>query len=372
MEQEKVLEKNDWEIIESFLPKGWREKGRELWAVRRCRKFSSPDELLRVLFIHLAEGCSLRETSVRVKEGGIGTISDVALLKRLKSSGEWFRWMAEGVMRNCVEKQPSAVFGEIDRLRLIDGTTVEEPGATGTTWRIHYSIQLPSLGCDEVIITGPDIGESFELFNFRRGEIVLGDRGYCRRKDIARVVASGADVIVRGHLATLPLKNGNGDKWNLLNHLKTLRGTKAGDWDVCFTYNGKTIKGRICALKKSKEAAEISKQKALKDASRKGHRIKQETLDGAEYVFVFTTLDRKKFSPITVLEMYRGRWQIEIAFKRLKSIIGLGHLKKTDLIGAKAWIHGKLLVAFLIEALISAGERFFPWGYPIGQEAQTE
>jgi hypothetical protein len=85
------------------------------------------------------------------------------------------------------------------------------------------------------------------------------------------------------------------------------------------------------------------------------------------YTFVFTTLDRS-FAPATVLEIYRGRWQIELAFKRLKSIIALGHLRKTGLEGAKAWLHGKLLVAFLIEALIIAGERFFPWGYPIVQE----
>jgi len=55
-----------------------------------------------------------------------------------------------------------------------------------------------------------------------------------------------------------------------------------------------------------------------------------------------------------------------LAFKRLKSIIGLGYLKKTDLDAAKAWIHGKLLVAFAIEALIVAAERFSPWGYPLG------
>jgi hypothetical protein len=52
----------------------------------------------------------------------------------------------------------------------------------------------------------------------------------------------------------------------------------------------------------------------------------------------------------------------------LKSIIGLGHLRKTGIEGAKAWLHGKLLVAFLMEALIAAGERFFPWGYPLSPE----
>ena len=63
--------------------------------------------------------------------------------------------------------------------------------------------------------------------------------------------------------------------------------------------------------------------------------------------------------------MYRGRWQIELVFKRLKSILGLGHLRKVDQQSAVAWIHGKLLVAFLIEALIRHAETFFPWGYPV-------
>jgi hypothetical protein len=70
--------------------------------------------------------------------------------------------------------------------------------------------------------------------------------------------------------------------------------------------------------------------------------------------------------------MYRGRWQIERAFKRLKSILGLGHLKKFDPAGAKSWIHLKLFVSFLIEALISCGESFFPWRYPLQKSLLQE
>lgn len=127
------------------------------------------------------------------------------------------------------------------------------------------------------------------------------------------------------------------------------------------------LPGRVCALKKSKEAADKARIKALRENGKKGHPVKPETLESAEYVFVFTTLPRT-FSAKTALEMYRGRWQIELTFKRLKSIIGLGHLRKTDVEGAQAWLHGKLLVAFLMEALIVAGERFFPWGYPLSPE----
>jgi hypothetical protein len=360
-------EEDDWQVLSTFLPVGWQNKAKELGALRRCRKFENAEILLRTLLIHLADGCSLRETAVRARHGNIASVSDVALLKRIKASGEWFRWMTVGVMGCWIEKQPAAIFGKGLRIRVIDGSTVQEPGSTGSTWRIHYSIELPSLQCEEVYVTSPEVGESFRQFTVHPGDLFLGDRNFGRRADVQHVVEGGGEVLVRINLTNLPLVNKNGASFSLLRHLRTLTRTKLGDWEVWMAHEDTPIPGRICALKKSKEAAERARRKALQENSRKGAKVKPETIEAAGYTFVFTTLDRR-FSPTKVLEMYRGRWQIEIVFKRLKSIIGIGHLRKTDLEGAKAWIHGKLLVAFLVEALIVAGERFFPWGYPISQE----
>jgi hypothetical protein len=276
--------------------------------------------------------------------------------------------MAVGVMKQWVEKQPAAIFGKGFQLRVIDGSTIQEPGATGSTWRIHYSIGLPSLQCDEVYVTSPKTGESFKQFKVHPGDLFLGDRNFGRRPDIRHVVQGGGQVLVRINLTNLPLVDKNGASFPLMDHLRTLKKTGLGDWDVWVPYEDVFLAGRVCALKKSKEAAEKARSKAFQENSKKGHAVKPETLEAAEYTFVFTTLNRA-FSADTALEMYRGRWQIEIAFKRLKSIIGLGHLRKSDVEGAKAWLHGKLLVAFLIEALIAAGERFFPWGYPLSPES---
>lgn len=360
----------NWDVLLTFLPGGWEEKAKELGALRRCRKFMSAGPLLRTLLIHLAEGCSLRETAVRARYGGVASISDVALLKRLKASGEWLRWMAAQLMAEWVDKQPSTVFGSGLNIRVIDGSTVQEPGSTGSTWRIHYSICLPSLRCDEVHVTSPEIGESFKRFQVHPGDLLVGDRGFAHRVGIAHVVSGGGAVLVRINLTNLPLLGADGKPFPLLTHLRTLTGTKMGDWDVWVPHEKALISGRICALRKNRLAAEQARRKALAENGRKGHLIRPDTVESAEYVFVFTTLDRR-FSPTAVLEMYRDRWQIELSFKRLKSIIGLGHLKKTDVEGARAWLHGKLLVAFLIEALIVAGERFFPWGYPLRQTEPT-
>jgi hypothetical protein len=356
---------DDWSVLLSFLPSDWKVMAQSTGALLRSRNFT-PDSLLRTLMIHLADGCSLRETSVRAKQGHIAEASDVALLKRLNASGEWFRRMSTELMLKWVAKPPDVLFGSEYRVRLIDGSTISEPGATGSSWRIHYSVQLSTLQCDEVYVTKPSVGESFERFQVAPGDLFVGDRGFGNRNSVRYVSERDGAVIVRINATNLPMLNEDGiGKFDLLGNLRTLQGTKTGDWNVTLSYaDGHSIKGRVCALKKSKEAAEKAKLKAERESKKQGHTIKPETLEAAEYIFIFTTLPHR-FSAATVLEAYRGRWQIEIAFKRLKSLLGLGHLRKMDLTGAKAWLHGKLFVAFLIEAMIACGDRFSPWGYPM-------
>ena len=60
-----------------------------------------------------------------------------------------------------------------------------------------------------------------------------------------------------------------------------------------------------------------------------------------------------------------ARWQIELHFKRIKSLLRLGHLPKRSDESARAWIQGKLLTVLLIERLIEDARFFSPWGSPI-------
>lgn len=362
---------DDWSVLLSFLPESWRELAKETGALRRNRKFT-PDSLLRSLLIHLADGCSLRETSTRTKQGEIAKVSDVALLKRLNASGEWFRQMSLRLRRRWTVQPPDSFPGPEYRIRLIDGSTVSEPGATGSTWRIHYSVQLSTLQCDEVHVTETSIGESFARFTVAPGDLLIGDRGFGNRTNVRYVHDHEGFVLLRINATNLPLHFSEGGKFDLLSHLRTLNGSMVGDWDVItICRDGKSISGRVCAIKKSKDAVRMAKEKASRESKKQGHAVKPETLEAAEYIFVFTTLPRT-VTATDVLETYRARWQIELAFKRLKSLLGLGHLRKMDPEGAKAWLHGKLFVAMLIEAMIACGETFSPWGYPTPQSQASQ
>ncbi|MBD3327850.1 IS4 family transposase [Candidatus Peregrinibacteria bacterium] len=361
---------SDWAYLINFLPDDWEQMSYNTGALKRCRNFPDAQSLLRTLLIHLVDGCSLRETAVRAKIGNISNVSDVALLKRLNLSGEWFRCMAEKLMSNTIDKKAISLFPMDFKVRLVDATCISKPGSAGTDWRIHYSIDLPSLFCHDLKVSDHTVGETFKNFNIEKSFVYIGDRGYCHRAGIYHVVANDSNVIVRINQTTLPLLHDKCNKsFNLLRHLRSLKPNNIGDWPVRFEYNNEWVRGRVCAIGKTKIATEIARNKIIAERKRKQKEIIQETLEYAGYIIVFTTIPIVYLGAATILEAYRGRWQIELVFKRLKSLLELGQLPKKDPPGAKSWLYGKIFCALLIESLISSGERFFPWGYPIKTEA---
>ncbi len=91
--------------------------------------------------------------------------------------------------------------------------------------------------------------------------------------------------------------------------------------------------------------------------------VDQTTLEMSGYFVLGTSLDAETFSAERILELYRLRWQVELAFKRLKSIMQLGQLPKTDPESCRAWLYGKMLYALLCYAIVDKGRSFSPWGY---------
>lgn len=363
----KTTIKEDWDVLTSFFPEGWENKAYETRALVRRRKIDSPETLLRLLLIHLADGKSLRTTVAYAREANLCRINDSALLHRLRASGQWLRWMAVQMRGSTEMKATARSFAKKYRVRLIDASMVSEPGSTGSDWRLHYSLNLESLYCDAFEVTDCHTGESFSHFSVRPRDLLIGDRAYCNRRSIFHVVNQGADALVRFHSTALPLFNYRGRRIKVLNNLGTLKGTEVGDWNVyLFKDNGEKVKGRLCAIRKSREAIEKARKEILKTASKKQRKVKPETLEYAEYVILFTTVNRHRLKKMDVMELYRARWQVELSFKRLKGIMNLGHLHKSDPESCKAWLYGKMFVALLVERIFQEAESFSPWGYPAG------
>ena len=367
--------KEDWQVLCGLFPADWQELGRITGAVARLRGFDSLNNLFRTLLLHVGCGWSLRETAVQAKIAEIADVSDVTLLNRLRQSENWLRQLCQQLWKdNGVVLEP-ALRGR--PVRLVDATVVREPGKTGSQWRLHYSIRLPSLECDQFELTpvqGKNTGEKFARFGFHAGELVLADAGYGNPPGIAAVVGQGADVCVRLNPASLPLMDERGHSFPLLQKVQRLK--KAGDiaeWRVWVRSKDGNIAGRVCGIRKSEEAIQRALRRLLlKQQNGKGEAT-PETREYACYVLVFTTLPQSHASAPYILECYRLRWQIELTFKRLKSILQLGHVPKQDDQSSRAWLYGKLFVALLSQKLARIGSAISPWGYYlVGQASDTQ
>jgi hypothetical protein len=366
--------REDWQVLCDLFPTGWEELGRSTGAVTRLRGFDSLNSLFRTLLLHVGCGWSLRETVVHARLAGIADVSDVTLLNRLRQSEDWLRqlcqllWKDNGVSLEPVLKgQP---------VRLLDATVVKEPGRTGGQWRIHYSIRLPSLECDQFDLTsvkGANTAERFGRFAFHAGELVLADAGYCNPPGIAAVVSQGADVCVRLNTRSLPLLDENGRPFPLLKKIRALgKAGETAEWRVWIRSNDQEIAGRICGIRKSEDAIQRAQRRLTIQHQNGRGAVTPEKQEYACYVLVFTTLSGRRATASQVLECYRLRWQVELTFKRLKSIVQLGHIPKQDDESSRAWLYGKLFVALLSQKLARVGRTISPWGYLIRQTSDTE
>ena len=359
---ENAAEEN-WQVLLSLFPGQWRERAVETGAVARLRGFSSAESLLRTLLLHIARGFSLRETVVQAKLANLASVSDVALLKRLRNSEEWLRSLCVGLLReNCIALPQDEI---ASRLRIVDGTIIKEPGKTGSQWRILYSLQLPTLVCDFFEMTsteGQGTGESFRRLPVRPGELILGDAGYWSAAGIEFVHRHRADVLVRVNPQSFVAVTPKGRRVGLLSRVRTLsQPGQIGEWPVILQGQESRVAGRVCVLRKSEHAIQQAHRRLERKASKKQTKTKPETLEYAKYVIVFTTQPTAAAGQI--LEWYRLRWQIELVFKRLKTLAQLGHLPKHDERSSRAWLYGKLFVALLTQKLIRVGRDISPWGY---------
>jgi len=355
----------EWEILRRWLPADLSRRARETGFMQRARGLQDAECWLRLILMHVAGGLSLQQTVVRARELGLAQVTSVALFKRLRKAE---RWLVDLTRYMLADHQ--RLFGAPTRmrvpyrLRIIDATDIQEPGDTGTSLRVHYSLRLPELTCDHYELTDAGGGEKLGRFVFHPGELVLADRGYSHRAGVAVVLAAKAEALFRWNPGTFPVEGRRGEPWELLSRLRKLGTREVGHWRVSFVFGGKRYGLRLCARRKSRTQAEGARRKALRKAARNQSGTPDaRSLELTEYVLVLTSVPEAALSAALVLELYRLRWQIELAFKRLKSLLAFGHVPKSSDQSAKSWMQAKVLTSLMIERVALCGRFFSPWGY---------
>lgn len=332
----------------------------ETGAFTRRREIRSPSDVLQMILIWAIAERSLRETAMLAAEAGLADVSNVALVKRFGKAGKWLTsllvtMLAHRPMREAVWRP---------RIRVIDATAISRPGHQGTDLRVHLSMELGTNRSDSIELTDGRGAESLDRFTFKAGEILLADSAYAHRDPLARVATDGAYFVVRPQWS-FPLENRDGTKFDLFDALGRLPEAKPQEFAVQFRgKDGRPTACRLVAMRRTEQAAARERERVTKNSKRHGAKaIDLRTLEYAGYICLITNAP-SELSCENILDLFRFRWQIEMRFKDLKSVLHLADVPARSPELLKVYVLAKLLVAVVIENL-SAAESFFPWGYPI-------
>lgn len=351
-----------WPYLIAFLGGEARlaELARETGAFERARKIGSPSDLLRLLLFRVGGGRSLMDTATIAAEAGVADLSDAALVKRFAKAGDWLgRLLCEAIGWNEQQRLPGLC------VDVVDATTVGRRGAKGTDHRLHLRIDLASNRVVEAELTDAKGGETLDRFGIRAGGVVIADAGYAHRGPLGGIAERGAHFIVRFGWSTLPLENEAGEPMDLLATLESLPEAEPAEFPVFFQApQGSRIAARLVAIRKSEPAAASARQRLRQQRSKERRPLDLRTLQFAGFTFLLSNLP-KEISTASVLALYRFRWQIEMKFKVLKSLLELDHVPARTDQGLRVWVFAKLLLALLVDALIEQAESFSPWGYPV-------
>lgn len=341
------------EILQD-LPSELEKLARAFKAFARARKVKSVAELMRLVLLYAGLDYNSREVAANfvLVNPEIESLTEQSVLDRLHACLPWLQALVPAL----IERQPLPELPSGLSLRVLDASEVTAPGENKATWRIHLMMDLVAWQLVQVWVTDCKTGETLVNFDFKRGEVVLADRGYSHRRGVVHLIEQGAEPIVRFKQKQIPLCRPEDDQE--LNLAEALEDCAPGEIRTLparmIVPQGKAYDVYVHAYRLPEKEAAAARRRYLQGAKqsqgRKGRQYtpSRQSLLLAEFVLVLTTIKPEVLSAKTVLALYRCRWQVELVFKHYKSLLSMDEVRaRAGSALGPVWLQGKLVYACL-------------------------
>jgi len=336
-----------WPYVLTLLPANLEASARESGALVRARGVPNAEALLRVVLAYALSDLSMKDVAAWAEASGLAEITASGVFYRVREAEGW---LSELLGRLLEQEVPSAQNGVL-WARIVDATVITGPGAQGTEWRAHVLADPATGGFRAVELTDARVGESYALHPMRPGEVVLGDRGYARARGIWAATQRGAEVVVRVNPHAIRLCGPDRTVLRVLEEEHRVGPTGVMTFDIIIPIPPESAT-------RSHKTWPLSRAIDWVPARLAAARTRRN-----EVIWVLTTLPADRADPAQVMDLYRLRWQVELLFKRLKSLLHLDSLPSRQGPTARSWMLARLLGAALAQKLVRPSGAFPPWGY---------
>jgi hypothetical protein len=338
-----------WPYVLTLLPSNLDASAKETSALVRCRNVPDAAALIRLALAYAVSDLSLKDVAAWAASLGVAEITGPGLFYRLREAEQWLTEVLAQTLQDQVKPAPKGW-----NLCAVDATVINGPGAEGTEWRAHVRIDPRQGTFRSVELTDEHGGEGYGRHPIQAGEVVLGDRAYATARGIYAVSQAQGYVVARLNPHTLRVCGRDREILSLRRRARRVPRVGAIEFDIEVPIPPTKRSQRSHKPWLLKKAVAWVSARAVAGRTRTG-----------EVIWILTTLKASQASALQILQLYRVRWQIEMLFKRLKSLLHLDALPSRQGPTAKSWMLARLLAAALAQKLVMPAGPLSPWGYEL-------
>lgn len=337
------VNQTDWNILLNMLPKNLDVLAQQTGALLRRREIHSASVLIRLLLLWALTGFGLRTIAAWFARSGIVRLTEGALRHRFGNCENFIKALLAHRLSDWVGCVKTGI-----PLRLVDATMVPIP-ASKRTWRIHVTFDPLGAKMTGVDITTDNEGESLSRAAKQQGDLLVADRGYAHASKLIEA-AQKVWWLVRIHFQNLKLYTTENKR---LDSKEIIQQADAGNYESTARIKdgSKYVDARLVVMPLPSEKAKLAREKLQKRASKRGRTADPWAVHLAGYLCLLTTLPGTVANADDIVRWYRIRWQIELFFKRCKSLLNLHVIQSTDPVLVRVHLLAILLIASLIDRL---------------------
>lgn len=263
---------DDWTRLCNHLPLDLETTAYATQALQRKRHIQSATDLLRLVLAYSLGDYSLRQLGAWAHLIQLGTLSDVALYRRLCRTKTWLGAIVGSYLH---QHQPPHSEHAVS-VRLIDATVLRTPGTQRTHRRLHVQYDLATCRLVGLELTDMQERETLTRHAVPSNALLVADRGYAHRQALDALMATQTAFVVRTNGHNLPLVTADGKRFDWVGWLRACQDTLAETQVWLETPTGRWAV-RWIAYRLPEPKASQARRRAYGASRRQGHTPNQAT-----------------------------------------------------------------------------------------------
>lgn len=330
-----TLKEKEIQVVKKLFPKIKGEIIKEFKKhklIKRKRVLKSYSVLLYAVFLYIIHKLSFQRISDKMACTNSKTyMSDTAWKKQITKAAPIFFSVALKLLNRTCKQISKDKFNFIlgySNAYALDATSISAEGKNGEVFRLHTKYSLIKNIPSEIHVTDKHTAESVKHYDIKPDSLYFADRAYGRTTQIAHIIDNKANFVFRISPAHIKLFYDEACK-NKINFNSLLNKEETFSIICYFKLSHKTYRIRLIIAPIPVEKHCLIEKRVRENAMRKQYKISDTTVEFAKWVILATSLS-EEIGGQEILNSYRLRWQIELFFKRMKSLLNFHKIRRSS------------------------------------------